>query len=553
MSKNIIGSSKNVEIFVSKFTRVLEHSVSFVIVISLLAVLPIKIFFGDKVKILPLIFSKTMKALFVPFKLFFTYLVTPILKAFCSAIVNIFNFIFKEKNSQEKKGATFLNPKEVRQIMNLSEKGLLIDGTEKRISKDLSFTHLLLVSSTGGGKTSKYIIPNVITLAGDREPCSMVITDPSGEIYEKTSAYLHQKGFTLHVLNPAQPQKSLGYNPLAKVETVTDIGEIAHILVNSANPNAKDPFWGQGAETIIEIFIHCLKSLNQAEFLNLHNVLYLLQNFGNRQALDNFVSTNANQTVFNQYKGFIGGNPNTTASFISTATTSLKMFSNTDICQMMSKDEVNFENMRKKKTALFLIVPSEKMSYYSFFLNIFYTQFFQAMMKSLPNKKSLPVYALMDEFANIGTIPNFTTILTTIRKYHVSLSIVLQDLSQLSVRYGREEMTTILGNTASKLCYGGVDMNTAQYFENMIGKVYKEEKDKKSGHISYREHNLIDAQQIRTMSKDQALFLVSNKNPILLEKVLPYFQNPKFKRRVQLKPHEFQRQTNFSNIHYVGI
>ena len=220
---------------------------------------------------------------------------------------------------------------------------------------------------------------------------------------------------------------------------------------------------------------------------------------------------------------------------------------------MMSEDEVNFEDMRKKKTALFLIVPSEKMSYYSFFLNIFYTQFFQAMMKSLPEKKSLPVYALMDEFANIGTIPSFTTILTTIRKYQVSLSIVIQDMSQLSSRYGREEMTTILGNTASKLCYGGVDINTAEYFENMIGKVHIEDKDKKSGYSSYREHNLIDAQQIRTMSKEQALFLVSNKNPILLESVVPYFGNSKFKYKVQLPPHQFQRQNNFSGLTYFGL
>ena len=523
-----------------------------VFLFSLLFLVLIKLIFGDKVHILAYTL-KVMKVIFKYIHIIFIHIVIPscvfIGKAFFTGITKVFIFIFIRKKPEEHKGARFLDTKEVRRIMNPFEKGLLIDATEKRISSKLSFTHLLLVSATGGGKTSKYIIPNVLTLAGDRKASSLVITDPSGEIFKKTSGYLKKQGYTIQVINPVQPQESLGYNPLSKVETVTDIGEIAHILVSSANPDSKDPFWGQGAETIIEIFIHCLKSLNKPEFLNLHNVLYLLQNFANRHEIDSFVATHASQTVFNQYKGFIGGNPNTVASFLSTATTSLKMFNNTDICQIMSEDEISFEDMRKRKTALFIVIPSEKMSYYSFFLNIFYTQFFQAMMKPIEDKKGLPVYALMDEFANIGSIPSFTTILTTIRKHKVSLSLVVQDLSQLASLYGREEMDTILGNTASKLCYGGVSMKTAEYFENMIGKTKVDD----TSTTSYREHNLIDAQQIRTLSEEKALFIISNNNPILLDNIYPYFENSKFKYKTQLKSYQFQRQSTFSGLNYVEL
>lgn len=537
-----------IDMFVQEFLLLLEHVITLVILVSLIVFLPLKIFFGNKIQIVTII-SQSMKLLLTKIIApFFVFLG----KALFNGISGLWSFIFTSKKLEGKKGAKFLTSKDTKRIINKKEKGLLVDGKERRISKDLSYTHLLLVSSTGGGKTSRYIIPNVLNFASDKEPASIVITDPSGEIFERTSGYLQQQGFTITVLNPSKPNESLGYNPLSKIETITDIGEIAHILVNSANPDPKDPFWNQGAESIIQIFIHCLKALNKPEFLNLHNVLYLLQNFGNRQLIDKFVSENATEAIFYQYKGFISGNQNTIGSFISTATTSLKMFSNTDICQIMSEDEINFENMRNQKTALFLIVPSEKMGYYSFFLNIFYTQFFQAMMKRLPDKNSLPVYALMDEFANIGTIPNFTTILTTIRKYRVSLSVVIQDISQLASNYGREEMITILGNTSSKLCYCGVSMQTAEYFENMIGKVHIEDKDKKSGHTTYREHNLIDAQQIRTMADKQALFLVSNEQPILLDNVIPFFKNKEFLKYSEIPSYRFQTKDK-REITYISL
>ncbi|MEK7432867.1 MAG: type IV secretory system conjugative DNA transfer family protein [Cyanobacteriota bacterium] len=540
----------SIDSFLNEILRMLEHIFTLFIVVLLTIFLPIKIIFGDKVNVLKIL-SQMMKSIFVPVKVIFLHVLSPFFifigKSFFGVFVSLFNFVFNWNNSDLQKGAKFLNSKETKKIVNKSQKGLLIDGNNGRISDILSFSHSLVVSNAGAGKTSQYIIPNILTFASDNEPVSMVITDPSGEIFEKTSGYLKKQGFTIQVLNPSKPQESLGYNPLAKVETVTDIEEIAHILVESANPDTKDSFWKEGAKIIIQVFIHCLKSLNKPEFLNLHNVLYLLQNFSDRKAIDLFVAINANKTVCGQYKGFIGGNANTFASFLSTATTSLKMFSNTDICKMMSKDEIRFEDMRTVKTALFLIVPSEKVSYYSFFLNIFYTQLFQACMKNLPKEGDLPIYVLMDEFANIGTISNFSSILATIRKYKVSLSLILQDLSQLSSNYGHENMEAILGNTASKLCYGGVSITTAQYFEKMIGKADNDnKKDKFSQH-------LIEASQIRTLPKGKGLFIVSDKNPILLKKIVPYFQNRKFIEKTKLPVYVFNRDNFVSDIQYLSL
>jgi type IV secretion system protein VirD4 len=94
---------------------------------------------------------------------------------------------------------------------------------------------------------------------------------------------------------------------------------------------------------------------------------------------------------------------------------------------------VRFQDLRDEKIALFFQVPEQKMHNYSFILNLFYTQFFNFAMQSLDNTK-MPIYTLLDEFGH-QTIPHFSSIITTIRKYKVSISIILQSISQLEAKY----------------------------------------------------------------------------------------------------------------------
>jgi len=90
--------------------------------------------------------------------------------------------------------------------------GILLDGKNKRLSEKESFNHLAVIARSGGGKTSAFIMPNIYKLA--TQNCSMVITDLSGEIYEKTSGYLKQRGFKIYVLDPENLEQSNRYNPL---------------------------------------------------------------------------------------------------------------------------------------------------------------------------------------------------------------------------------------------------------------------------------------------------------------------------------------------------
>jgi type IV secretory pathway TraG/TraD family ATPase VirD4 len=97
---------------------------------------------------------------------------------------------------------------------------LLVDGKSKRLSLEESFKHLLVVAPTGTGKTSKFIIPNVLTLAQNKN--SIIVTDPSGEIFSQTSGYMQSQGFKVLKFDPTNPEHSICFNPLRHIFTYRD-------------------------------------------------------------------------------------------------------------------------------------------------------------------------------------------------------------------------------------------------------------------------------------------------------------------------------------------
>lgn len=440
--------------------------------------------------------------------------------------------IFGHSNKSLNENAEFLSYFETLKILNQKNKGLLIDWNTKRLSQNNSFEHLALIARTGGGKTSRFIIPNLLTL----DNCSIVITDPSGELLEKTKDHLKSKWFKILVISPTDLNKSLRYNPLSRAKSDEEIKEISKILISSANPSSKgDEFWNAGAEKILNIILKCQKNTKDPNLINLHKTKELLNYFSTKK-FDEFIAKYGDEETLSEYKWFLAWNEKTTQSFLSTAQISLDSLSNPNIANLLkeeistnstnSTNSLNFEDLRREKTALFLTVPEQKLPYYSFILNLFYTQLFNFLMESR-DKNHLPIYFLLDEFWHLK-IPNFSTIITTIRKYKVSISIILQSISQLESRYWRTEADTILnGWINSKIFFSGADLQTTQMLERILWKTKIEEWDR------LKEENLLNSSSIRTLEDDEAIYLFANKKPIFLKNVKGYFERGKFRKLVK--------------------
>lgn len=453
------------------------------------------------------------------------------------------------------RGSRFGNQKDERKLLNSRNKGLVIDSQNKRLSVKASQEHLLLVAGTGKGKTTSYIIPNILTLADNEN--SIFINDPAGEIFELTSGYLQAKGFEVLKFDPGDPEHSAYYNPLRHVFDTIDgkrypsekkINLLVSCLVRSGlqGESRADPFWTESAKDIIEFLIKCLLNAPK-EYHNLYNVYRLILAFTpDGKLLKDFMLKYANTPDLNAtWLAFMATCEETLSGQIANAKTALRKFKIQDIAKITSKNSIDFNSMRQKKVAFFCCISTNDEEFYREILDTLYSQLIYSYQSRLPLSHEYPLYIIADEFGN-SYIPNFPQITTTIRKFGVSLTIVLQSLAQLDI-YGQSQAETILeGGIDSKLFYAGGGEKTTKRVERLLGVVVRDEvyttyaKDERTDRKQY---NLLNADEIRTLGARQAIFVKGNEYPLLLE-IKPYYENAYFKNRcfgsALLKSHGFR-------------
>lgn len=133
-----------------------------------------------------------------------------------------------------------------------------------------------------------------------------------------------------------------------------------------------------------------------------------------------------------------------------------------------------------------------------------------------------PVRFLLDEFANIGQIPNFTKKLATMRSYEISCTIILQNLAQIKTAY-KDDWESIVGNCDSFLFLGGQEYSTLEYLSKLLGKKtimsrnYSRSRSAKGGNYSQSDSNqgknLMDPNDISTMPKDECILIINGLDP----------------------------------------
>ncbi len=434
-------------------------------------------------------------------------------------------------------GARLLTNSETGNLLSPRNTGLLIDGQEGRLSERESFQNVAVVARVGAGKTSRYIIPAVLDRA--KRNCSIVVNDPKGEVFAETSGYLQSRGFKVIAINPEDLGGSSRFNPLLEAKTDIEIEQVAEILIKAGAGNSKDEFWNHGATRMVSVLLKLLQraGYDDPSYYTLGNLYHLLQNFGqDGSPLDDFVikwaydpTSPDDASLWEEWKGAVTGNPNAVQSFALTALTALKAFTNKNLIELTASSSFSLEAIRHEKTAIFFITPPHLAEYYGFWTSVFFRSVFNAAMRKMPDRSTLPLYILYDEFGH-STIPSFVSVANTIRGYKVSLSIVLQSLSQLSARYGRDYAQSIQGGFTTYLCYSGSDQETARFFEAIAGKVIEVRRDKIEDVTQQRhEYNLLPADAVRRLGDQQALLVSANKNPAIIE-TKGYFQSRKLAR-----------------------
>jgi len=461
-------------------------------------------------------------------------------------IAVIVTFLFQKRLLNRTEGAKLAEPSDYRGRLNSRNTGLLLDGDSLKLAERESFQNVCVIARVGAGKTSRYIIPNVLERA--KTPCSVIINDPKGEVYESTSGYMRTNGFKIIVIDPENLNRSSTFNPLAEAQNDIELDQIAEILIKagkSGGNNSNGDFWASGAVRFVSVFLGCLRNAGQENpaYNTLANLYYLFQNFGeDGSQLDNFMARYSidptdptDRRLWNEWQGVLTGNKEGVQSFVLNGITALSALRQSHIAKVTAESSFSLDTFREQKTVVYFITPPQHQEYYSFLTSLFFRSVFNACMRKTPTPKTLPVFVLYDEFGH-STIPNFVSTANTIRSYKVSLSIVLQSIAQLNARYGRDYAQSIQGGFHTSLAYAGSDPETASFFERIIGKTRFYQTPDILNHMEhYREQYLLNANEIRTMKDEEVLIVSGNQDPILIPSKA-YFQVGWMKRATKKPP-----------------
>ena len=162
----------------------------------------------------------------------------------------------------------------------------------------------------------------------------------------------------------------------------------------------------------------------------------------------------------------------TMGSIAKTLSTRLRLWAVEDVDELTTEDEMDFDSIGIEKTAVFLIIPAARQTYKAV-ANIFYSQLFERLMYVANFKCNgrLPslVSCELDEFANIGKIPNFNETLAVVRSHNIRICLVLQGISQLKALY-EKTWESIIGNCSLFTYLGTNDTDTKEYVVKRLGK-----------------------------------------------------------------------------------
>lgn len=304
---------------------------------------------------------------------------------------------------------------------------------------------------------------------------SYVFTDPKGELYDDTAGYLKEHGYDIKVLNLVNPANSDGYNPLMHVASELDVDVIANTVVKGqASESKSDPYWDDMAEMLLKALIYYLIATRPEEEQNLASCSELVR-AANTNGGSNLLTELMNQLPYDHparmyYKSIEIAPEKTYGSILSSLQSKLGKFDSKEIAEVTSTDTINFEDIGKKKTAVY-VISSDTHTAYDFLLTIFFSQMIQQLYNYADlngGRLQMPVFFILDEFANIGRIPDFDKKISTSRSRGIQFSVILQNLDQLEAVY-EKSYETIMGNCDTHVFLGSNSYKTVEYFSKALG------------------------------------------------------------------------------------
>ena len=396
----------------------------------------------------------------------------------------------KYRHGMEYGSARWGGPKDIEPFMAPKfEDNIILTKTERLMMsnrppdpKNARNKNVLVVGGSGSGKTRFFIKPNLLQCDSKNFPVSFVVTDPKGSIGVECGEALLKHGYKLKFFNTINFSKSMRYNPMAYIHSEKDVLKLVTALMTNTKGEGQggDPFWDK-AERLLLVsliaYLHCEAPVEEQNFATLLEMLNTMQVSEDDETYQNPVDLlfedlgkkKPKSFAVRQYKLYKLAAGKTAKSILISCGARLAPFDIKELRDLMSYDELELDTLGDRKTALFLIM-SDTDSTFNFVIAMLQSQLFNLLCDKADDEYGgkLPVHVrcLLDEFANIGQIPQFEKLIATIRSREISASIILQSQSQLKAIY-KDAAEIILDNADSTLFLGGRGKNAKDISENL--------------------------------------------------------------------------------------
>lgn len=411
--------------------------------------------------------------------------------------------------------------------------------------------NVIVYGSSGSGKTFSFVKPNLMQMHS-----SFVITDPKGTLLPEMGNMFAKNGYRIKVLDTIDMSNSMKYNPFRYINEPKDILTLANTLQKNLKPPdagpAQDPFFDQAALLWLQAVIGYLWYEAPPDEQNIPTLLEILEadevkeddeNYKNAvdMLFEELEEKNPRHFAVKQRKKYKKAAGKTAKSILITLGASLSPFDIPDVSRLVSDDELEVDTYgdEGQKTALFVII-SDSDTTYNFIPAILFTQMFNVLCykadKEYGGKLPVSVQFILDEFANIGTIPGFKTLITTIRSRMISAILILQTKSQLKDNY-KDAAETIIGNCDTSVFLGGQEQSTLEDYEKSLGDetidTYNDSKTystNESTGVNYQKlgRKLLNLNELKTLDRNKCIVNISGVAPFLSDKY-PTAEHPNFR------------------------
>ena len=380
---------------------------------------------------------------------------------------------------------------------------------------------------------------------------SYVFTDPKGELYDKTAGYLKEQGYEIKVLNLVRPQYSDGYNPLMHISSELDVDVIANTVVKGQQSEGgkSDPYWDDMAEMLLKALIYYLIATRPEEEQNLASCAELVR-AANNNGGSNLLTELMSQLPYDHparmyYKSIEIAPERTYGSILSSLQSKLGKFDSKEIAELTSTDTIDFEEIGNKKTAVY-VISSDTHAAYDFLLTIFFSQMIQQLYDYADQNGGQlkeQTFFILDEFANIGKIPDFDKKISTSRSRKISFSVILQSVDQLEGVY-EKTYEVIMGNCDTHVFLGSNSYKTVEYFSKQLGEktigrnstsINRDRQNHRTGKSvsdQIMARALMTPDELRRLDNDDCIIFEKGLKPVKAKKFY-YFKHPMAKKMEQ--------------------